>query len=127
MADVGSRLSAITSNTTAAHVASAISWSKLRLVGTTGRTVSYYVTHEAQDLYGHEDNPVRRVLVGGQTIRRRIDVSDDKLDFPILHDLKAEGATDYFALPIKSSFGSNYMATFVTARSAAFPTRKSRS
>ena len=94
---------------------------------TTGRTVSYYVTHEAQDLYGHEDNPVRRVLVGGQTIRRRIDVSDDKLDFPILHDLKAEGATDYFALPIKSSFGSNYMATFVTARSAAFPTRKSRS
>ena len=32
VADVGSRLSAITSNTTAAHVASAISWSKLRLV-----------------------------------------------------------------------------------------------
>ena len=87
---------------------------------TTGRTVSYYVTHEAQDLYGHEDNPVRRVLVGGQTIRRRIDVSDDKLDFPILHDLKAEGATDYFALPIKSSFGSNYMATFVTDRVGGF-------
>jgi hypothetical protein len=59
---------------------------------TTGRTVANYVTHEAQDLYGHEDNPVRRVLVRGQTIRRRIDVSDDKLDFPILHDLKAEGA-----------------------------------
>jgi adenylate cyclase len=71
-------------------------------------------------LYGHEDNPVRRVLVGGQTIRRRIDVSDDKLDFPILHDLKAEGATDYFALPIKSSFGSNYMATFVTDRVGGF-------
>ena len=87
---------------------------------TTGRTVSYYVTHEAQDLYGHEDNPVRRVLMGGQTIRRRIDVSDDKLDFPILHDLKAEGATDYFALPIKSSFGSNYMATFVTDRVGGF-------
>ena len=86
---------------------------------TSGRTNSYYVTHEAQDLYGHEDNPVRRVM-GGQTIRRRIDVSDDKLDFPILHDLKAEGATDYFALPIKSSFGSNYMATFVTDRVGGF-------
>ena len=58
--------------------------------------------------------------MGGQTIRRRIDVSDDKLDFPILHDLKAEGATDYFALPIKSSFGSNYMATFVTDRVGGF-------
>jgi adenylate cyclase len=73
-----------------------------------------------QDLYGDEDNPVRRVLVGGQTIRRRIDVSDDKLDFPILHDLKAEGATDYFALPIKSSFGSNYMVTFVSDRVDGF-------
>ena len=87
---------------------------------TTGRTVSNYVTHEAQDVYGHEDNPVRRVLVGGQTIRRRIDVSDDKLDFLILHDLKVEGATDYFALPIKSSFGSNYMVTFVTDRVDGF-------
>ena len=87
---------------------------------TTGQTASYYVTYEAQDLYGHEDNPVRRVLVGGQTIRRRIDVSDDKLDFPILHDLKAQGATDYFALPIKSSFGPNYMVTYVTDRIGGF-------
>ena len=47
-------------------------------------------------------------------------MSDDKLDFPILHDLKAEGATDYFALPIKSSFGSNYMAIFVTDRVGGF-------
>lgn len=87
---------------------------------TTGRTVLTFVTHEVQDLYGHEDNPVRRVLVGGETLRRRIDVADDELDFPILHDLKAEGATDYFALPIKSSFGTNYMATYVTDRPGGF-------
>ena len=87
---------------------------------TTGRTVSNYVAHEVRDLYGHEDNPVRRVLVGGQTIRRRIDVSDDNLDFPILHDLKAEGATDYFALPVRSSFGPNYMVTYVTDRIGGF-------
>ena len=58
-------------------------------------------------------NPVRRV-VGGETLRRRVDVADQELDFPILHDLKAQGATDYFALPIKSSFGTNYMATYDT-------------
>jgi adenylate cyclase len=87
---------------------------------TTGQTVQTYVTHEAQDLYGHEDNPVRRVLIGGETLRRRVDVADDKLDFPILHDLKAEGATDYFALPIKSSFGTNYMVTYVTDRIGGF-------
>jgi adenylate cyclase len=87
---------------------------------TTGRTVLTFVTHEVQDLFGQEDNPVRRVLVGGETLRRRVDVADDRLDFPILFDLKAEGASDYFALPIKSSFGTNYMATYVTDRPGGF-------
>src|SRR5215470_5306594 len=86
---------------------------------TTGRTVLTFVTHEVQDLYGQEDNPVRRV-VGEETLRRRVDVADQELDFPILHDLKAQGATDYFALPIKSSFGTNYMATYVTDRLGGF-------
>ena len=87
---------------------------------TTGQTVQTFVTHEAQDLYGHEDNPVRRVLMGGETLRRRVDVADDELDFPILLDLKAAGATDYFALPVKSSFGTNYMVTYVTDRIGGF-------
>ena len=87
---------------------------------TIGRTVLRLITHEVQDVYGHEDNPVRRVLVAGETVRRRVDVADDALDFPILHDLKAEGATDYFALPIKSSFGTNHMVTYVTDRPGGF-------
>jgi adenylate cyclase len=87
---------------------------------TTGRTVLRLVTHEVRDLYGHEDNPVRRVLVAGETVRRRLEVADDALDFPILHDLKAQGATDYFALPLKSSFGTNHMATYVTDRPGGF-------
>jgi len=86
----------------------------------TGQTVQTLVTHEVQDLYGHEDNPVRRVLVDGETLRRRVDIADDELDFPILHDLKAAGATDYFALPVKSSFGTNYMVTYVTDRVGGF-------
>lgn len=87
---------------------------------TTGRTALRLVTHEVQDLYGHEDNPVRRVLVASETVRRRLEVADDALDFPILHDLKAQGATDYFALPFKSSFGTNHMATYVTDRPGGF-------
>ena len=78
------------------------------------------ITHEVQDVYGHEDNPVRRVLVAGETVRRRIDVADDALDFPILHDLKAEGATDYFALPVKNPFGTNHMVTYVNDRTGGF-------
>ena len=59
-------------------------------------------------------------MVAGETVRRRLEVADDALDFPILHDLKAEGATDYFALPLKSSFGTNHMATYVTDRTGGF-------
>jgi adenylate cyclase len=91
---------------------------------TTGRTMLRLITHEVQDMYGHEDNPVRRVLVDGETVRRRIDVADDTLDFPILRDLKAEGATDYFALPVRSSFGTNHMVTYVTDRTGGFTDRE---
>ena len=87
---------------------------------TTGQTIQTFITHEVQDLFGDEDNPVRRVLVAGETVRRRVDVADDELDFPILHDLKAEGTTDYFALPVKNSFGTNYMVTYVTDRLGGF-------
>jgi len=87
---------------------------------TTGQTKQTLIAHEVEDLIRHENNPVWRVAVAGETLRRRIDVADDELDFPILHDLKAAGATDYFALPIKSSFGTNYMVTYVTDRSGGF-------
>jgi adenylate cyclase len=60
----------------------------------------------------------------GETLRRRIDVPDNELDFPILHDLKAAGATDYFALPIKSSFGTNHVVTYVTDRIGGFITQE---
>src|SRR5215467_1150858 len=87
---------------------------------TTGQTVQTLIMHEVQDLFPNDDNPVRRVLEAGETVRRRVDVADDELDFPILHDLKAEGANDYFALPVKNSFGTNYMVTYVTDRLGGF-------
>jgi adenylate cyclase len=73
-----------------------------------------------EELLRHEDNPVWRVVVGGETLRRRVDVPESELDFPILHDLKALGATDYFALPIKRAQGINYMVTYVTDRIGGF-------
>jgi adenylate cyclase len=62
-----------------------------------------------------------RVALGGETLRRRIDVADAVLDFPILHDLKAQGATDYLALPVASAhLARNYMVTYVTDRPGGF-------
>ena len=87
---------------------------------TTGRTTQTLIAHEVENMVEHENNPVWRVARWGETLRRRVDVSDSELEFSVLRDLKAEGATDYFALPVKSSLGTNYMLTYVTDRSGGF-------
>src|SRR5262249_35326023 len=92
---------------------------------TTGRTVQTLIAHEVADMIRYEDNPVRRVVVGGETLRRRMDGADAVLDFPILHELKAQGATDYLALPVASAHGwRNYMVSYVTDRPGGFTEQK---
>jgi hypothetical protein len=59
---------------------------------TTGQTEQRLIAHEVAGLIRYEDNPVRRVVWGGETLRRRLDVADAVIDFSILHDLKALGA-----------------------------------
>ncbi len=87
---------------------------------TTGRTQMMMVAHEARESAGYLLNPVMRVREGGETLRRRVDVEPEALDFPVLHDLKAQGATDYLALPVTSAFGGNYAVTFVSDRAGGF-------
>jgi adenylate cyclase len=87
---------------------------------TTGKSTQVMIAHEVADALRYEDNPVLRVSIGGETLRRRLDIAGANLDFPILHELKAEGATDYFALPIASAHGGNYMMSYVTDRPDGF-------
>jgi len=86
----------------------------------TGQTQMLMVAHEARDSAGFLLNPVMRVREGGETLRRRVDVAPEALDFPVLHDLKAAGATDYLALPVTSAFGGNYAVTFLSDRAGGF-------
>ena len=86
----------------------------------TSRTVEVMIGHEVGERIPYAENPVLRVRDGGETIRRRVDLPDDQLDFPVLHDLKARGATDLLALPIPSGQGRwNYLA-YVTGRAGGF-------
>lgn len=87
---------------------------------TTGKTTQILIDHEMAETLRYADNPVLRVSVGGETLRRRLDVADDKLDFPILPDLKAAGGTDYFALPVPAAHGGSYMLSYVTDRPGGF-------
>src|SRR5262245_18727544 len=80
----------------------------------TGQTVQTFIEHEVVDVVPYRDNPVLRVIQGGETLRRRVDVIDDELDLPILRDLKAKGCTDYVALPIAGAHGRCYAVTYTT-------------
>ncbi|HEX7200896.1 MAG TPA: adenylate/guanylate cyclase domain-containing protein, partial [Dongiaceae bacterium] len=79
------------------------------------------ITHELVELMQGEDTPVKRVILFGETLRRRLEVPDDELNFPILRELKAEGATGFLALPITSAHGTyNYMISYATDRPGGF-------
>ena len=86
----------------------------------TKRTVEVMIGHEVGELIPYAENPVLRVREGGETIRRRIDVADDRLDFPVLHDLKAQGGTDFLALAIPSGQGRRNYLAYVTGRAGGF-------
>jgi adenylate cyclase len=91
---------------------------------TTAQTVQVLIGHEILDVVTEADNPVRRVSVDGETLRRRLSGPDAQLDFSVLHDLSAIGATDYLALPIDSAYGGHYMVSYVTDRATGFSERE---
>src|SRR5262249_1453686 len=93
---------------------------------TSGKSEQTLIAHEITDLIHYEDNPVQRVCIGGETLRRRLDVPDETLDFAVLRELKAQCATDYLALPIRSVHGRNhyYMVAYVTDRPGGFHGRR---
>jgi adenylate cyclase len=90
----------------------------------TAKTQEVMITHEVADLIPHAQNPVLRVR-GGETLRRRMDMAEDHFEFSVLHDLKARGATEYFALPVGGAFGpATYMVAYVTDQPGGFSERQ---
>jgi adenylate cyclase len=91
---------------------------------TSAQTQEIMITHEVADLVPPAQNPVMRVR-GGEILRRNLKGPEARLDFSILHDLKARGGTDYFALPVGGAFGPcAYMAAYVTDRPGGFLERE---
>jgi adenylate cyclase len=89
------------------------------------RTQKAMIAHEVADLVPYADNAVRRVREGGETLRRRLVGPEAQLDFSVLHDLRARGATEYFAFPLGSSFGfGDYMMSYVADRPTGFTSRE---
>jgi class 3 adenylate cyclase/uncharacterized protein (DUF427 family) len=51
------------------------------------------------------DSPFAPIIRGAGGVRRRLEDAGCPLDFPVVRELKAEGATDYVAMPFRFSDG----------------------
>ena len=79
------------------------------------------VKHEVAEIVPLSDNPVFQVRGEGKIIRRRLDTPDAVMDFSVLHDLKARGATDYLIFPVESPFGfESHVMSYVSAAPGGF-------
>lgn len=70
-------------------------------------------------------SPFAAILRGEVSgIRRRLDIPGTPIDFPILQELKANGITDYVAMPLHFSDGSIHAVTFSVDRPGGFTTEE---
>ncbi len=65
-------------------------------------------------------SPVRHLREGGGPLRRRLVGEGAILDFPILEELKAEGATDYIILPLHRDGPRTSFVSLATDRPDGF-------
>ena len=72
-------------------------------------------------------SPYAGIFEGAGGIRRRLDVPGITLDYPILEDLRRDGATDYIALPLLFSDGKINAMTLAGDRPGGFTTAELQS
>ena len=82
----------------------------------------FQATHAGAQSAQFRDSPFAVVMKGEGGVRRRLDVPNPKLDFPVLKDLVEEGATDYVAMPLHFSDGQINIITFVSHAPGGFST-----
>lgn len=72
----------------------------------------------------YRNSPYAAIFDGAGGMRRRLDVPEPKLEFPVLKDLHARGATDYVAMPFYFRDGQINAMTIATDRSGGFKARE---
>lgn len=68
----------------------------------------------------YRNSPYAALFEGAGGMRRRLDVPDAKLEFPVLKNLHARGATDYVAMPFYFRDGQINAMTIATDRPGGF-------
>jgi len=68
------------------------------------------------------DSPVKVLFEGAGGLRRRLDVPHPVLDYPIVRELREQGATDYVVMPLPFSSGQINGISLTTRRPGGFTT-----
>ena len=84
----------------------------------------FEISHEILQSEKYRNSPFALVINGEGGVRRRLEGPNAHLDFPILEDLVAEGATDYVAMPLRFSDGQLNILTLVSDRPGGFSTEE---
>ena len=69
-----------------------------------------------------ENSPLRYVTMGRGGVRQHLTVDDAEFSFPIMAELKAQGATDYVAMPMFFSDGQINVLTITSDHPEGFTT-----
>lgn len=72
----------------------------------------------------YRKSPYAAIFEGAGGVRRRLDVPDADLEYPILQELQAQGATDYVAMPFHFRDGQINAMTLATDRPGGFTSRE---
>ena len=78
------------------------------------------------DIHNHPsfvNSPLRHVSNGLGGVRQRLNSEKLEFDFPIMQDLKSQGATDYVAMPLPFSGGQTNVLTLTCDHPDGFTTR----
>ncbi len=65
-------------------------------------------------------SPVVAIIASGRSLRLRLLATDCPFDFPVLGELKAEGATDYLITPLHFISGERHAVSWTTRAPAGF-------
>lgn len=68
------------------------------------------------------NSPIKALYEGAEAIRQRLDVPAVRDEFGVYADLRAEGFTDYVALPLVTTDGRRHATTWSTKRPGGFTT-----
>ncbi len=90
----------------------------------TGDAVVYDHTRDADTSPEYLTSPIAAILGGAGGVRCRLDVDPPQLDYPLMHSLKAEGATDYVMMPISFGDGALNAISWTTDRPGGFTTEE---